>query len=70
MVLAQALFAHAPALNRLFGTAPLDGAAWLYALGIGVASYLVVEIEKRLRLRSGEGHVEPGALSGPRPTGA
>jgi cation-transporting P-type ATPase F len=70
MALAQALFAHAPALNRLFGTAPIDRAAWLYAIGIGVAAYLVVEIEKRLRLRRGEGPLEPGALGGARPTGA
>jgi magnesium-transporting ATPase (P-type) len=59
MAFAQALFAHAPAMNRLLGTAPIDGAA-----------YLVVEIEKRLRLRSGEGGAEPGALGGAGPPGA
>jgi cation-transporting ATPase F len=59
MALAQALFAHAPAMNRFFGTAPIDGAAWLYAIGIGVVAYLVVEVEKRLRLRREEGLVPP-----------
>ena len=71
MVLAQALFAHAPAMNRLFGTAPIDGAAWLYAIGIGVAAYLVVEVEKRLRLRREEGLVPPRTpLAGAPLTGA
>jgi cation-transporting P-type ATPase F len=55
MILAQVAFTHAPAMNRLFDTAPIDAAAWLYATGIGLAGYLVVELEKSLRLRSGEG---------------
>jgi hypothetical protein len=57
MVFAQVLFTHAPVMNSLFDTAPIDAAAWLYATGIGLAAYLVVEIEKRLRVRGGEGLV-------------
>jgi magnesium-transporting ATPase (P-type) len=61
MTFAQVLFAHAPVMNRLFDTAPIDAAAWLYATAIGCAAFVVVEIEKGLRLRSGEGRDRLGA---------
>jgi magnesium-transporting ATPase (P-type) len=64
MVLAQVLFTHAPVMNRLFDTAPIDAAAWLYATGIGLAAYLVVEIEKGLRRRRGEEPVARRAAPG------
>lgn len=54
MLGAQVLFTHAPFMNRLFHTAPMDAASWLYVVGVGLAAYLVVELEKWLRLRSGE----------------
>lgn len=49
MLSAQLLFTHTPLMNRLFHTAPLDLGSWLYVLGVGLAVYLVVEIEKWLR---------------------
>jgi magnesium-transporting ATPase (P-type) len=49
MIAAQVLFTHAPIMNRLFHTAPLDGASWLYITGVGLAAYCVVEFEKWVR---------------------
>jgi len=51
MLLAQVLFTHAPIMNRLFHTAPLDTASWLYVTGVGFAAYCVVEFEKWVRRR-------------------
>jgi len=49
MLIAQLLFTHTPVMNRLFHTAPLDLASWLYITGVGVAAYCVVEFEKWVR---------------------
>jgi len=49
MLGAQLIFTHAPLMNRLFHTAPLDGASWLYVTGVGLAAYCVVEFEKWMR---------------------
>lgn len=51
MIAAQVLFTHTSVMNTLFHSAPLDSASWLYVVGVGLASYGVVEIEKWLRLR-------------------
>jgi cation-transporting P-type ATPase F len=51
MLGAQVLFTHAPIMNRLFHTAPLDAASWLYITGVGLAAYCVVELEKWVRRR-------------------
>ncbi|MEW4568923.1 cation-transporting P-type ATPase [Tautonia sp. JC769] len=48
MLLLQILFAHAPPMNRLFGTAPLPWDVWLLIAACGVVLYTVVEIEKSL----------------------
>jgi magnesium-transporting ATPase (P-type) len=50
---AQDLFTHAPLMNRLFHSAPLDGAAWLRVAAVGVVVFCVVELEKWLRLKFG-----------------
>ncbi len=42
----QGLFTHAPVMRTLFGTAPLDAAAWLKIFVFGLAVYGIVEIEK------------------------
>jgi len=52
MVGAQILLTHTPLMNKLFHTAPLDGPSWLYVFGVGLATYIAVEIEKWLRARS------------------
>ena len=49
MVLVQLAFAHAPLMNRLFHSAPLDAAAWLRVLCVGVLVFIAVEAEKAIR---------------------
>jgi Ca2+-transporting ATPase len=51
MVLLQLLFTYLPVMNRLFGSAPLSLVLWLDVLGVGLAAFLLVEIEKWLRRR-------------------
>lgn len=53
MLGAQLLFTHAPVMNRLFHTAPLDAGSWLYITGVGLAAYCVVEFEKWVRRKVG-----------------
>jgi len=53
MLATQLLFTHLPLMNRLFHSAPLDAAAWLRIVGVGVAAFIIVEIEKWIRLRAG-----------------
>jgi cation-transporting P-type ATPase F len=47
----QLLFTYAPFMNVLFGSAPIPLEIWLDVLGFGVATYLIVEIEKWIRRR-------------------
>jgi magnesium-transporting ATPase (P-type) len=49
MVLLQLLFTYSPAMNRLFGSAPMGSLEWAWVLGGGLAIYTVVGIEKWLR---------------------
>lgn len=49
MLAAQLLLTHTPIMNRLFHTAPLDAASWLYIFGVGLAVYCIVEFEKWVR---------------------
>jgi cation-transporting P-type ATPase F len=49
MLAVQCAVVHLPLLNRLFHTAPLDGAAWLRVFAAGAAVLVVVEIEKAIR---------------------
>jgi magnesium-transporting ATPase (P-type) len=53
----QVLFTHAPFMNRLFHTEPLNAAAWLACIGVGLAVFVLVEIEKLVRRSSGAGRV-------------
>jgi magnesium-transporting ATPase (P-type) len=48
LLLFQGLFTYLPLMQRLFGTAGLDAAAWAGILLFGLALFLVVEVEKRL----------------------
>jgi magnesium-transporting ATPase (P-type) len=47
----QLLLTYTPLLNRLFGTEPLDLAAWLRCVALGLLVFIVVELEKALRRR-------------------
>jgi magnesium-transporting ATPase (P-type) len=49
MIVAQLFFTYAPVMNRLFHTAPISGEAWLRIVGVGLAVFLVVGLEKWLR---------------------
>ena len=49
MALLQVLFTYSPAMNRLFGSAPMGSTEWMWVLSGGLAIYAVVGIEKWLR---------------------
>lgn len=51
MALLQVLFTYSPAMNRLFGSAPLVIGEWTWILTGGLVIYTVVGIEKWLRRR-------------------
>jgi magnesium-transporting ATPase (P-type) len=53
MVLLQVLFTYSPAMNHLFGTAPMDMTEWAWVLSGGLAIYMVVGAEKWLRRCTG-----------------
>jgi hypothetical protein len=46
---AQALFAHLPVANRLFGSAPLDAESWVRVILVGAGVLVAVEAEKAIR---------------------
>jgi magnesium-transporting ATPase (P-type) len=45
----QLVLTYAPFMNVLFGTEPLDGLAWASCVAVGVAVFVLVEIEKAFR---------------------
>ena len=49
MTLLQVLFTYSPAMNQLFGSAPVGRAERVWILSGGLAIYTVVGIEKWLR---------------------
>ncbi len=49
MVVLQLAFTYAPPLNLLFTTEPISLEAWGFIIGIGVLTFLAIELEKRLR---------------------
>ena len=53
MTLLQVLFTYSPAMNQLFGTAPIGITEWTWILTGGLVIYTVVGVEKWLRLRVG-----------------
>ena len=52
MVLLQVLFTYSPAMNTLFGSAPLGYYEWAWILAGSLMIYLVVGTEKWLRRRA------------------
>jgi len=52
MTLLQVMFTYSPAMNYLFGSAPLGIAEWAWILTGGLVIYTVVGLEKWQRLRS------------------
>ena len=50
--LAQLAFTYAPMFNSLFHTDPVRPEAWLYIIGVGMFTFVMVELEKWRRFRS------------------
>ena len=48
---AQLAITYLPAMNSVFGTAPIDAGAWLRILAIATTAAVVVAIDKRVRRR-------------------
>jgi hypothetical protein len=51
LLVLQVSFTHLPVKPALFGTADLEGAAWLRVVAAGVLVLLAVELEKIIRPR-------------------
>ena len=49
-VLLQLFFTYAPVMNSLFGSAPISAAAWAPVVGLALGAFVIVEIEKAIRL--------------------
>ena len=55
MTLLQVLFTYSPAMNQLFGSAPMGSTEWIWVLSGGLTIYAVVGIEKWLRCCAARG---------------
>ncbi|MBA9002796.1 cation transporting ATPase C-terminal domain-containing protein [Thermomonospora cellulosilytica] len=53
LVAVQVLFTYAPVMHEVFGSAALDGSAWLRVLTVAVTAYLLVELFKTLLRMAG-----------------
>jgi magnesium-transporting ATPase (P-type) len=51
MVLAQLAFTYLPFMNTAFHSEPISLVEWGYCVGVGVAIYTVVELEKTIQNR-------------------
>jgi cation-transporting P-type ATPase F len=49
MVILQMLFTYAPFMNTLFGSASIPWQLWLDVLGVSLAAFAIIEIEKWIR---------------------
>lgn len=45
----QLVFTYAPLMNRFLHTAPIEASSWLRILGVALTSFVLVELEKKLR---------------------
>ena len=50
VTMAQLLFVYMPLMNHLFATKPLELTQLLFVIGTGVGVFVVIEIEKQIRL--------------------
>jgi cation-transporting ATPase F len=46
---AQLAFTYMPLMNKLFHTAPINPAAWMHIVGVGLIAFFAVEFEKWIR---------------------
>ncbi len=49
MAVLQVIFTYAPFMNTLFGSASIPWALWLDILGVSLAAFVIIEIEKWIR---------------------
>ncbi len=49
MVLLQLIFIHAPVMNQLFNSSPIELSSWLRILAAGIGLFLIVYLEKTIR---------------------
>jgi magnesium-transporting ATPase (P-type) len=56
----QVLFTYWSPMTGLFGTAPIDGLAWLWAIMVGLLVFFAVESEKAWRRRGSTPQIERG----------
>ena len=54
MLLIQLFYTYMPFMNRLFASSPISAGSWLYILTTGLITFLIVEGEKRLRLKKNQ----------------
>jgi cation-transporting ATPase F len=52
----QLLFTYWSPMNNLFGTAPIDAAAWLEVVGVAAVAWIIIEVEKTIRRRRAGSH--------------
>ncbi len=50
MIILQLFYTYSPVMNRIFGSQPISFREWLMIIAISIAVYLIVGIEKWLRL--------------------
>ena len=57
LLVLQLAFVYAPVMHLWFGSAPVEGRHWFLPLGIGMAVFLLVEVEKAIlrRVRQARG---------------
>ncbi len=61
----QVTFTYLPWMNSLFGSAPLSLTGWIPVVGVALAAFVVVEVEKALRRAAGS--PQPGSEQAMRP---
>jgi Ca2+-transporting ATPase len=57
MLGAQLLFNYVPLMNRLFHSAPVRADTWLHVSLVGLAVFVLIELEKRLRFGHSAGNL-------------
>jgi len=55
MLILQGLFTYLPAMNRMFQSAPIGTEAWIRILAVAFTAFIVVGLEKWIRLRINKG---------------
>ena len=58
VVISQILITYVPSLQTIFGTRPVSLTDGLLMLAIGVVLFVLIELEKQVRLRLGSKHLE------------